>query len=195
MQENIENNSENNEKDPISEVLNNAVNEEEQNQAENTENLSENDSQQTQIADLKMQLAEQKDKYLRLFADFDNHKKRSAREKVELIETAAKDTIKNLLPVLDDFDRAMHSMETATDIDSVKNGVQLIYHKMNNILAAQGLKAMETKGKDFNTEQHEAITEIPVTTPELSGKVIDEVEKGYTLNEKIIRYAKVVVGK
>ena len=126
---------------------------------------------------------------------FDNFKKRNARERLELIDTAARETIQSLLPVLDDFDRAIQSMEKATDLDSVKNGVQLIHHKMQHILTTRGLKAMETKGQDFDTERHEAITEIPAPTPELAGKVVDEVEKGYLLNEKIIRYAKVVVGK
>ena len=148
-----------------------------------------------QLELLQAQIAEQKDKYLRLFADFDNFRKRSAKERLELIDTAARETIQSLLPVLDDFDRAMHSIEKATDLDSVKNGVQLIHHKMQQILSSRGLKAMETKGKAFNTEQHEAITEIPAPTPDMAGKVVDEVEKGYLLNEKIIRYAKVVVGK
>lgn len=195
MQENNEKKEENQDNAFADDVIRQATEQENQVSPEGTENAVETPGSAEQVELLQVQLAEQKDKFLRLFADFDNFKKRNARERLDLIDTAARETIQSLLPVLDDFDRALQSMEKATDLDSVKNGVQLIHHKMQHILTARGLKAMETKGQDFDTERHEAITEIPAPTPELVGKVVDEVEKGYLLNEKIIRYAKVVVGK
>lgn len=146
-----------------------------------------------EIASLKKQLEEYKDKHLRLYADFDNFKKRNAKERLELILTASKDVIKELLPVIDDFERALKAAETASDVAAVKEGMTLIYHKLVRNLEGKGLKAIESKGKDFDVELHEAITEIPA--PDMAGKVIDEVEKGYYLNDKIIRFAKVVVGK
>ena len=152
------------------------------------------DPKDAEIDLLKKELTEQRDKYVRLYADFDNAKKRMAKEKMEIIMTASKDVVKDLLPVLDDFERAMKAAESSTD-ENVKSGMQLIQNKLQNTLAAQGLKAMESIGKEFDTEQHEAITEIPAPTPELEGKVVDELEKGYLLNDKIIRFAKVIVGK
>jgi molecular chaperone GrpE len=144
---------------------------------------------------LAQQVAELKDKYLRLYADFDNAKKRHAREQLDMIQTASKNVIKDILPVIDDFERGLKTIETATEIEPVKEGVLLIYNKLVGALTSKGLKPMEAKGNDFDVELHEAITEIPAPTPELAGKVIDEVEKGYFLNDKIIRFAKVVVGK
>lgn len=138
---------------------------------------------------------ELKDKYVRLFADFDNYKKRVARERLELIKDASKDVILNLLPVLDDFERALKAAETATEVAPVKEGMALIQHKLLKNLEQKGLKAVEPKGEAFDVEYHEAITEIPAPTEELKGKVVDVVEKGYYLNDRIIRYAKVVVGK
>ena len=139
-------------------------------------------------------IEELKDKYLRLFADFDNYKKRVAKERLELIKEAGKDVIMNLLPVLDDFERAMKAAEKSEDVEAVKEGLKLIHGKLNKNLEQKGLKPMETQGKDFDSSFHEAITEVPAGD-ELKGKVVDEVEKGYYLNDKIIRYAKVVVGK
>ena len=153
------------------------------------------DPRDEEIISLKKQLDEYKDKHLRLYADFDNYKKRNAKERLELILTAGKDIINELLPVLDDFERALRAAENATDVAAVKEGMNLIYQKLIRNLEAKGLKAIESKGQDFNVEKHEAITEIPAPTPEMSGKVIDEVEKGYYLNDKLIRFAKVVVGK
>jgi len=195
MQEENEKKEDNQEPSFAEEVIRQATENEAQGTQEGAEKAADGPAAVEQIELLQAQLAEQKDKFLRLYADFDNFKKRNARERLELIDTAARETIQSLLPVLDDFDRAMQSMDKATDLESVKNGVQLIHHKMQHILTARGLKAMETKGQDFDTERHEAITEIPAPTPDLAGKVVDEVEKGYLLNEKIIRYAKVVVGK
>lgn len=153
------------------------------------------DPREEELASLKRQLEEYKDKHLRLYADFDNFKKRNAKERLELILTASKDVIKELLPVIDDFERALKAAETASDVAAVKEGMSLIYHKLIRNLEGKGLKAIEAKGNDFNVELHEAITEIPAPAPEMAGKVIDEVEKGYYLNDKIIRFAKVVVGK
>ncbi|MBU9936171.1 MAG: nucleotide exchange factor GrpE [Ferruginibacter sp.] len=143
---------------------------------------------------LQAELQEQKDKYLRLFAEFDNFKRRNAKEKLEMIQTAGKDVISSLLEVLDDCERAEKQLEESEDIINNKKGVQLVFTKLRNILQAKGLKAMETVNTDFDVEKHEAITEIEVPEKQ-KGKVVDEVEKGYYLNDKIIRFAKVVVGK
>jgi len=134
------------------------------------------------------------DKYLRLFAEFDNYKRRTQKERVELLQTAGKDVIVSLLPVLDDFDRANKAMETATDINPIREGVALVHSKLKGILNQKGLKEMESINTVFDTDNHEAITKIPAPNEELKGKVIDELEKGYTLNDKVIRFAKVVVG-
>lgn len=138
---------------------------------------------------------ELKDKYVRLFADFDNYKKRVARERLDLIKDAGKDVILNLLPVLDDFERALKAAESATEVEPVKEGMGLIQSKLLKNLEQKGLKASNPKGEPFDAELHEAITEIPAPTEDLKGKVVDVVEKGYYLNDRIIRYAKVVVGK
>lgn len=136
-----------------------------------------------------------KDKYLRLFAEFDNYKKRTIRERLDLMKSASQDMMTAILPVLDDFDRARKNAETQgkTD-DPVLEGLLLVYHKLYGILKNKGLVDMDPTGEAFDPEFHEAITEIPAPTPEMKGKVIDTIEKGYRLNDKIIRYAKVVVG-
>ena len=144
---------------------------------------------------LKEELKEQKDKYLRLFADFDNFRKRSAKESLEMRQTAGKEVIISLLDVLDDCDRAEKQLQTADNIDQVKVGIQLVFSKLRSVLQSKGLKAMQSIHTEFDVEKHEAITEVPVQDPALQGKVIDEVQKGYYLNDKIIRFAKVVVGK
>lgn len=144
---------------------------------------------------LREEVQSQKDKYLRLFAEFDNFRKRSARENLELRQTAGKEVIISLLDVLDDCDRAEKQLQSAENIDQVKEGIQLVFSKLRSILQAKGLKAMQSINTDFDVEKHEAITEIPVQDPSRKGKVIDEVQKGYYLNDKIIRFAKVVVGK
>lgn len=153
------------------------------------------DPKDIEIAELKKELEELRDKYVRLYADFDNARKRMAKEKMEIILTASKDVLKDLLPVLDDFERAQKAVANSTDVVAVKDGLNLVQTKLVNTLSAKGLKAMESIGTDFDVNNHEAITEIPAPTPEQEGKVIDEVEKGYFLNDKIIRFAKVVVGK
>ena len=150
---------------------------------------------QDEVAKLKADLEEQKDKYLRLAAEFDNYRRRSSKERLELIQTAGKEVISSLLQVLDDSDRAEKQMQETNDLNQVKEGVTLVFNKLRKTLQAQGLKAMESLNTDFDTEKHEAITEIPVDNKKLKGKVVDEVEKGYYLNDKLIRFAKVVVGK
>ncbi len=148
---------------------------------------------QQELETLKLELDESKDKYLRLFAEFDNFKKRSVKERFELMKTAAQETLTALLPILDDFDRAKKSADTGAE--SFSEGVALVYQKLFSTLEHKGLKAMESTGVDFDPEFHEAITDIPAPTEDMKGKVIDTIEKGYTLNDKIIRYAKVVVAK
>jgi molecular chaperone GrpE len=142
---------------------------------------------------LKDELAQANDKYLRLFAEFDNFRRRTSKERIELLQTAGKEVIASLLPVLDDFDRALKAMETATDVTPVKEGVALVQNKLNHILTSKGLKPMEAKGQPFDGDLHEGITSIPAGD-DLKGKVVDELEKGYYLNDKVIRFAKVVVG-
>ncbi|WP_233268766.1 nucleotide exchange factor GrpE [Mucilaginibacter lacusdianchii] len=143
---------------------------------------------------LKEELAQANDKYLRLYAEFDNFKRRTTKERVELLQTAGKEVIVSLLPVLDDFERAVKAMENASDVSAVKEGVLLVQNKLNGILKQKGLKEMEAKGTAFDADIHEAITNIPAPTDDLKGKVVDELEKGYYLNDKVVRFAKVVVG-
>ena len=144
---------------------------------------------------LKAELQEQKDKYLRLLAEFDNFKRRSARERVELAQTAGKEVITSLLDVLDDCDRAEKQLQQSRNADEVREGVLLVFNKLRAVLQSKGLRPMESMHTEFDVEKHEAIAEIPAPTPDLKGKVIDEVIRGYYLNDKIIRFAKVIVGK
>lgn len=152
-------------------------------------------AREDEVDRLKDEVQEQKDKYLRLFAEFDNFRKRSARENLELRQTAGKEVIISLLDVLDDSDRAEKQLQTTDDLTQIREGVQLVFSKLRSTLQSRGLKAMQSVNTDFDVEKHEAITEIPVPDPKKKGKVIDEVQKGYYLNDKIIRFAKVVVGK
>lgn len=142
----------------------------------------------------KAEIAELKDKYLRLYADFENFRRRTAKEKLEMISGASADTVKLILPIVDDFERAKVSFDSSTDIEALKEGVDLIYNKLYKALESKGLKAMESKGADFDAEIHESIAQFPAPSEDLKGKVIDEIEKGYYLNDKVIRYAKVIVG-
>lgn len=146
------------------------------------------------VQKLLAEVEEQKDKYLRLFAEFDNFKRRSAKERIELIQTAGKDVIIAMLEVVDDCDRAEKQLADSNDIAVQKEGIQLVFNKLRNKLQAKGLTAMESINTEFDVEKHEAITEVEVPE-EMKGKVVDEIEKGYYLNNKIIRFAKVVVGK
>ena len=143
---------------------------------------------------LEAEIVQLNDKFLRLYSEFDNYRKRTLKEKIELSKTASTDIILSILPVLDDFERAINAFEiSAESTDALKHGIILIFGKFINILSQQGLQQMKTIGETFNTDFHEAITNIPASDPEQKGKVVDEVEKGYTLNGKVIRYAKVVV--
>ena len=143
---------------------------------------------------LKEELALANDKYLRLYAEFDNFRRRTTKERIELLQTAGKEIIVSLIPVLDDFERAGKAMETSTDVNAVKEGVALIQNKLTNILNQKGLKPMESIGTPFDADLHEAITNIPAPADDMKGKVIDEMEKGYYLNDTVIRFAKVIVG-
>jgi molecular chaperone GrpE len=166
---------------------------EEQVPAENIEN--EVKETISEVDQLKLDVEEQKQKFIRLYAEFDNFKRRSAKERVELIQTAGRDVIQSMLEVMDDCDRAEKQLQTSEDLQQIKQGIQLVFTKLRNTLQAKGVKEMKSVGEEFNPDIHEAITEIPVNDPAMAGKVVDEVEKGYTLNDKIIRYSKVVVGK
>lgn len=163
--------------------------------AAGTTHLNEPVAEETEMEKLKAELAEQKDKYIRLFAEFDNFKRRNAKERYELMQTAGKDVIISLLDVLDDCDRAEKQMQNTDEVKLIREGIALVFHKLRTNLQSKGLKVMESISAEFDADKHEAITEIPAPTPDLQGKVVDEVQKGYYLNDKIIRFAKVVVGK
>lgn len=176
--------------------------EQEMNQEQQAENTAQDTTANTASGDemseldkVKAELADMKDKYLRQVAEFDNFRKRNAKERIELMQTASKDLMIDLLEVLDDSDRAVQQMEQSDDVAQIKSGTILVLNKLKRVLESKGLKAMETKGNEFDVEFHEAITEIPSPTPDMQGKVIDELQKGYYLNDKLIRHAKVVVGK
>ena len=148
----------------------------------------------TELERAQAELAEMKDKFLRLHAEFDNFKRRTSKEKIETMQTANRELMVALLPTLDDFDRTNKSLETVESVEALKEGVALVFGKLLRTLEQKGLKPLETKGTVFDTELHEAVTQIPAPSENLKGKVVDELEKGYYLNEKIIRYAKVVIG-
>ncbi len=148
-----------------------------------------------QVEKLTNELTELNDKYLRMVAEFDNFRKRTSKERMDLFKTAGKDILVSIIPVMDDFERAEKALAKATDVQSVKDGLAIVAGKLRSILVQQGLKEMKTIGETFDTDLHEAITNIPAPTPEMKGKVIDEVEKGYLLNDKVIRFAKVIIGE
>jgi molecular chaperone GrpE len=148
-----------------------------------------------EIEKLKAEVAELKDKYLRQAAEFDNFRRRNAKERMELTQTAGKDVLQSLLVVLDDVDRASKQLETTTDLEKMKEGISLVFNKFRNIMQQKGLKVMDATGEEFNADLHEAITEIPAPNDKMVGKVMDTIEPGYYLNDKLIRHAKVVVGK
>lgn len=178
-----------------------ATKNETQETTESNENSSEQTSQEnkkelTKEEQLEIELQEAKDKYLRLYSDFENFRKRTQKEKLDLFKTAGEEIITALLPVIDDFERASKAMQDAKDIDSVKDGMKLIHEKMLSILKQKGLEATPSQiGEPFNVELHDAIAQVPAPSKNEVGKVIDEVEKGYSLNGKVIRYTKVVVGQ
>lgn len=148
-----------------------------------------------EVDDLKAQIEKQKDDYLRLMAEFDNYRRRTLREKADLIKTGGESCMKAILPVIDDFERAMQAMEKSNDIEALKAGVELIYNKFRTYLEQNGVKEMETIDVEFDADKHEAIAQIPAPTPEQKGKIIDCTQKGYTLNDVVIRFPKVVVAQ
>ncbi|CVK16838.1 MAG: nucleotide exchange factor GrpE [Apibacter sp.] len=167
---------------------------EENNNQENA-NDSENMSESSNNSDLTEKLEKEKDRYIRLFAEFDNYKKRVIKERQDLLKYSDKEILESLLPVLDDFDRAINELEKKEDNLSVLEGVKLIYNKLFNTLKERGLTVVDVKpGDDFNIDFQEAITQVPSPDESLKGKIIDVVQKGYLLHEKVIRYAKVVIG-
>ena len=162
---------------------------------ENETPLTDEEKLTQELAKANEQIEEQKDKYLRLSAEFDNYRKRTLKEKAELILNGGEKSLSSILPIVDDFERALKNMETATDVAAVKEGVELIYQKFMSVLAQNGVKVIETKEKPLDTDYHEAIAVIPAPDEALKGKILDCVQTGYTLNDKVIRHAKVVVGE
>ncbi|WP_247651761.1 nucleotide exchange factor GrpE [Chitinophaga eiseniae] len=188
-----------NEKDMQTNGQANAGSENEQSMPEenisNSSNTNNESDEVTALEKKEQEVNEIRDKYLRLQAEFDNYRKRTAKERIELMQTASKEVIISLLDVLDDSDRAVKQLENATDVSAVKDGVMLVFNKLRNTLQAKGLKPMESIHTSFDPDLHDAITEIPAPTPELVGKVVDTLQPGYYLNDKLIRHAKVIVGK
>ena len=162
---------------------------------ENEAPLTEEEKLAQELEKANEQIEEQKDKYLRLSAEFDNYRKRTMKEKAELILNGGEKSISSILPIVDDFERALKNMETATDVAAVKEGVELIYNKFMSVLGQNGVKVIETKEQPLDTDYHEAIAVIPAPTEALKGKILDCVQTGYILNDKVIRHAKVVVGE
>ena len=160
---------------------------------QNTEN-SKQDAATSEQPTAEEKIAELNNKYLRLYAEFDNFRKRNMRERIDYLKFAGEEIFRDILPVVDDFERGLKAAENLTDVKAVNEGVQLVYNTLQHILKQKGIEFMDTKGKDFDPETMEAITNIPAPTPDLKGKIVEEVEKGYLLNGKVIRFAKVVVG-
>ena len=173
----------------------NILDQEAQDQEETLEGDNNEEASDESQTDHEAEIAELKDKYLRLQAEFQNFKRRTIKERLELMSNAAKDTLVSLLPVLDDFDRAKMNAEDDDNVEPLSEGVMLVYNKLHTTLKQKGLTAMESTGEVFDAELHEAITKIPAPSEDMKGKIIDTVEKGYQLNDKIIRHAKVVVGE
>lgn len=164
-------------------------------QAEEAAPLTHEEQLEKELEDAQAVIEEQKDKYLRLSAEFDNYRKRTMKEKAELILNGGEKSISSILPVIDDFERAIKTMETAKDVKAVKEGVEMIYNKFMAVMAQNGVKVIETKDQPLDTDYHEAIAVIPAPSEEQKGKILDCVQTGYTLNDKVIRHAKVVVGE
>ena len=162
-------------------------------EAENA--ASESGSEEEKVKELEEKCAKLHNEYIHLYADFENYKKQSLKARAELIKSAGEGIFANMLPLVDDFERAMKAMENATEVSSVKEGVDLIYNKFNAFLAQNGVTPIETQGADFNVDFHEAITMIPAPSEDLKGKVVDCTQKGYMLKDKVLRFAKVVVGQ
>lgn len=179
----------------VEETLNNAEEQPQDEQAENAVPMTHEEELEKELETAQETIEEQKDKYLRLSAEFDNYRKRTMKEKAELILNGGEKSLSSILPVVDDFERAIKTMETATDVQAVKKGVELIYNKFMATLAQNGVKVIETKDQPLNTDYHEAIAVIPAPSEAQKGKILDCVQTGYTLNDKVLRHAKVVVGE
>jgi molecular chaperone GrpE len=180
-------------------------NEEVQDTAANTEaEVQEENMNETETAEATeaahgggptAELAELKDKYIRLMAEFENFRRRTAKERIDLAKTANQDLMSELLPVIDDMERARQSIEATKDVDAMLQGLELVFHKLKHVTQQKGLKPMDIKaGDSFDSDMHEAVTQIPAPSEELKGKIVDVIEKGYTLNDKVIRFAKVIIG-
>ncbi len=181
------------EKEKVNEAVDTQNLEVEETEAQEVETQNEASSEVEQLKEEKEAL---NDKYLRLYSEFDNYKRRTQKEKLDLYSNAAEDIFKNILPIIDDFERAIKSMEESQDYESLKSGVDLIFNKLLSVLKSKGAEPMESPiGKDFDSDFHDAVTQVTTSEKKLKGKVVDELEKGYILNDKVIRYAKVVVGK
>jgi molecular chaperone GrpE len=186
-----------NAEEPEKEVVNDTAQQEQEadQQTENQTTEEEGDKIANEIAELTQKCNDLNDKNLRLMAEFDNYRKRTLKERSDLIKTAGENILSSMLPLVDDFERALKAMETAEDVVAVKEGVDLIYNKFIAFLLQNGVKAIPTENEVFNTDLHEAITTFPAPTEDMKGKIIDCVSKGYTMNEKVIRFSKVVVGE
>ena len=160
-----------------------------------TDTNTEEPDEETAMATMQKELLESKDKYLRLAAEFDNYRKRTLREKMDLIQNAGESLLKDILPVVDDFDRGIEVASKAEDMDAVRIGMDLIYNKLKDFLTNHGVKEIDAINEPFDTDWHEAITNIPAPSDDMKGIIIDVIQKGYTLNDKVIRYPKVVVGE
>lgn len=183
---------EQNEKEPINQTEDNTVSNNDQPTEETTvENSTENESQSINY---EAKIAELNDKYLRLYSEFDNYRKRTIKEKSDIIRSAGEDVFKAIIPSIDDFERAIKANENVTEVEPIKEGITLIYHKLKLACTQKGLEPIESIGKPFDVDLMESITNIPAPSDDMKGKVIDEVEKGYKLGDKVIRFAKVVVG-
>lgn len=188
------------EKEQKEEIVNENVEEtvDNNNTCEENEQVQEPQAEPTpeeRIAELEAQLATEKKEYVFLMAEFDNFRKRNAKEKVELIKNAAEKAMNNILPIIDDFERAIQANATTDDVNAVREGVELIYNKLIKYLESFGVKAMNTTGETFDAEIHEAVTTFPAQSEDMKGKIIDTVQKGYSINDKVLRHAKVVVGQ
>lgn len=164
-------------------------------QKETEEELTNEEKLEKDLENAQKEIEEQHDKYLRLSAEFDNYRKRTIKEKAELIKNGGEKTIAAILPILDDFERALKTMETSDDVKAMREGIELIYNKFLKVLSQEGLQKIETDGQEFNTDYHEAIALVPAPTKEQKGKILDCVQPGYQLNDKVIRHAKVVVAQ
>lgn len=179
----------------VEETQNSAEEQPQNEQAEDATPLTHEEELEKALEKAQEEIEEQKDKYLRLSAEFDNYRKRTLKEKAELILNGGEKSLSSILPVVDDFERAIKTMETATDVNAVKEGVELIYNKFMAVLAQNGVKVIETKDQTLDTDYHEAIAVIPAPSEAQKGKILDCVQTGYTLNDKVLRHAKVVVGE